>query len=168
MATFCDETKRIFLWSCSSQCRLIDNHTLTQLQFDEIHSVCPDLFIVGTVLCATGIHSCVHVSQCCVCSWADEVHMWRMWVRIVMWLSSLALSRRYASLWQEQQTRKKFQETRHTCFCKELAYTGCIRKSDSFWNLKTILYATRRFHTDSHRAQCCLNSPRTRKFISHC
>jgi hypothetical protein len=35
--------------------------------------------------------------------------------------------------------------------CKE-----CARKSDGFWNLKNSLPATRRFHTDSHRAQCCL------------
>jgi hypothetical protein len=33
---------------------------------------------------------------------------------------------------------------------------GCARKSDGFWNLKASLPATRRFHTDNHRAQCCL------------
>jgi hypothetical protein len=34
-------------------------------------------------------------------------------------------------------------------------YIGCARKPDGFWNLKTSLPATRRFHTDSC-AQCCL------------
>jgi hypothetical protein len=32
---------------------------------------------------------------------------------------------------------------------------------DGFRNLKTSLPATQRFHTDIHRAQCCLNSPWT-------
>jgi len=39
--------------------------------------------------------------------------------------------------------------------------TECARKSDCFWNVKTSLPATLRFHTDSHRSQCSLNSPRT-------
>jgi hypothetical protein len=34
-------------------------------------------------------------------------------------------------------------------------YIACARKVDDFWNLKTSLPATLRFHTDSHRAQCC-------------
>jgi hypothetical protein len=34
-----------------------------------------------------------------------------------------------------------------------LPYIGCARKSNSFWNLKSSLPATRRFHTDSYRAQ---------------
>jgi hypothetical protein len=32
----------------------------------------------------------------------------------------------------------------------------CARKPNGFWNLKTILHAFQRFHTESHRAQCCL------------
>jgi hypothetical protein len=39
---------------------------------------------------------------------------------------------------------------------RSVSYTEWARKSDCFWNLKTSLPATRRFHTDSHRAQCCL------------
>jgi hypothetical protein len=37
--------------------------------------------------------------------------------------------------------------------------SGALGTPNSFWNLKTRLPATRRFHTDSHREQSCLDSP---------
>jgi len=37
-----------------------------------------------------------------------------------------------------------------------IPYTECAGKPNGFWNLKTSLPAMRRFRTDSHRAQCCL------------